>query len=109
MRVFVYGTLKSNYENNYLLKESTILKKDYRIDGIGMYNFIKFPFAILEPDSYIIGEIWEINKETESKLDILEGVNEGLYYKYYIEPDMYVYLTTKDVVKKLKPINNGIF
>ena len=116
MKLFVYGTLKSGFENHHFLENSTLLEKDVMLDGFSLYLFIKIPFAVKDSEEeFIIGEIWDINSDTEQKLDILEGVDSGVYVKYYTKyyfEDMLIYITPEkkvESIKKMKKIKNGIF
>lgn len=78
MLIFVYGTLKKGYHNNYLLKDAKFLgeaftNKSYTMSGKGI------PF--IHPDSKglpVKGEIYEIDKVRHlPRLDSLEGHPSG--------------------------------
>jgi len=77
MKVFVYGTLKKGYMNNYLLADATYIDDAVtKGNKWGMDNYIYYPAVF--PDTsrtagYIYGEIWEIDKSILSNLDRLEG------------------------------------
>lgn len=82
--VFVYGTLKRTYNNNYLLHSSTFLQEDTTKD-LFVLGQVGIPFAVpkelcppnLEFKS-IKGELYEVNEDTLVNLDILEQ-NDYLY------------------------------
>lgn len=81
MKVFAYGTLKSEHGNNRILsssrfvKEATIFRaKLYYSYGNGSFPVAKFT----EGNDTIVGEIWDISgpnmESTLQRLDMLEGV-----------------------------------
>lgn len=81
IRVFVYGTLKKNLYNNYLItqnKHSELLGR-CAIDGrFKMADFKHHPglqqfFDKSAPKTKVYGEVWRIDDETLLTLDILEG------------------------------------
>lgn len=87
LRVFVYGTLKSNEPNHHwltnhknghskFLSEGCTIKKYPLVIGT-RYNI---PFLLDRPDLgyYVKGEIYEIDEKMLSSLDILED-----YPQYY--------------------------
>lgn len=80
MKVFVYGTLKSGYGNNYILSEGAHRKiGDAVVEGFKLYQY-GFPVAKEDENSKAIGEVWDIgdNDATLARLDRLEG--EGYMY-----------------------------
>lgn len=78
MNVFVYGTLKSGYGNNALLRDSTFVSVG-TVAGYKLYDS-GFPVARPSDGDTIIGEIWDIgdNENTLRNLDRLES--EGRMY-----------------------------
>lgn len=74
MKVFVYGTLKKGYGNNYLLSSSTLLCEDI-VEGFEL-KYHGYPVAKANADAAIHGEVWDIGdcSRTLSNLDWLEGV-----------------------------------
>lgn len=78
MLIFVYGTLKQGYHNNYLLREAKFLgealtNKSYTMTGRGI------PFIHPDPKGLPVkGEIYEIDKGKHlPRLDALEGHPSG--------------------------------
>jgi gamma-glutamylcyclotransferase (GGCT)/AIG2-like uncharacterized protein YtfP len=78
--VFVYGTLKTNFCNNSILKDSGAKRagENVCIYGYHMYNTGSGYPAVCETagasTSPVVGEVWFVNKDTLDRLDILEGV-----------------------------------
>lgn len=69
MRVFVYGTLKRGFHNHGLLETSEYIGED-AIKG----TLIDFGLPGLIPGSGIVkGEVYDVNVETLTLLDRLEG------------------------------------
>ena len=86
MKIFVYGTLKRAFNNEFarflhsnasFFGEATVKGKLYLMDW--------YPGLILSGDGYdVYGEVFEIEhniKEVSEMLDDYEGVAEGLYKK----------------------------
>lgn len=70
-KVAVYGSLKEGFGNHRLLTTSEKVGEDW-VDGWTMYSLGGFP-AIVEGDGSIKVEIYEVDDETFSRLDRLEG------------------------------------
>ena len=73
-RLFVYGTLKSGYGNNRLLRTSRFAGEaisehpKFKMTGHGV------PFLSDKGDQYIRGELWEIDDpDVLDRIDQLEG------------------------------------
>ena len=78
MKVFVYGTLKKGFGNHYLLSNSKLLGDSYTKQAYDLYNLGYYP-AMTDNGNYIIkGELYEVDKDTLYRLDMLEG--EGYLY-----------------------------
>ena len=118
MLIFVYGTLKKGFRNNYLLSTSKYIGKGITKDKFGLYKSIcgNYPFAIESiKDTNIEGEIYEIASETEFQLDILEGFP-TLYLKKKIkilcengdESEATTYLKNEENYKDLINFNEKI-
>lgn len=80
-KVFVYGSLKQGFGLHYVLNGMRFLgvgktEPKFRLHSLGM-----FP-AMTEAakDGYpVLGEIYQVTKERLTYLDIVEGVEAGLY------------------------------
>ena len=77
-RVFVYGTLKSGFANNYLLKDCECFGG---AASVPTYKMIENGFPVILPDPRgkpLAGEIYIVDDETLARLDRLE--REGSSY-----------------------------
>lgn len=85
-RVFVYGTLKRGYENHHLLAHSVFIG---RASTASPYRMLDGEYPVLRDtgtDKFpIAGEIYEVDPQTLSALDELEGLAEGLYDRIEID------------------------
>lgn len=91
-KVFVYGTLLSGMGNNRLLKNSNLLGKAVTTNPhYLMINLGWFPGVIEDIDGIKInGEVYEVDDDTLTNLDHLEGYNSlnptsGLYNRKTID------------------------
>ena len=103
MKVFVYGTLKTNQSNNDFLENSKFIKKSITTPEYLLYDFGPYPCLVkTEEGKNIEGEIWEVDRQTLKALDRLEGVGYGLYERVRInlvnvEEKVWGYLYLNDV------------
>lgn len=88
MRIFVYGTLKAGKPRNfYITREGGRLIG--RATTAPKYRLVKQWFSdypsMIEGDSAVEGELWEITEKTLEALDSVEGVNSNLFKRASIE------------------------
>jgi gamma-glutamylaminecyclotransferase len=102
MKIFVYGTLKKGFNNNYLLKDAKFVEESSFCGK--MYYYGSFPYVNLNETGEVKGEIYEINDKILGKLDILEGYP-GFYNRTKVN-GCYIYHIDKI---GQKPINSGIW
>jgi len=78
MLVFVYGTLKEGYGNNYLLSSSEKVSSGV-MEGYKLYD-CGFPIAVKSDGDFISGEVYDIGDDAMvlNRLDRLES--EGSMY-----------------------------
>lgn len=79
--VFVYGTLKRGYGNHRLMRGSrfvceAVTGRKFQLQCNGGFPSL---FNSTESSGNIIGEVYEVDDETLSGLDTLEGVSFGMY------------------------------
>jgi len=78
MRVFVYGTLKRGFGNNYFLSNSEFISTGFTIEKFVMFN-VGFPIVTYptnKTDKFkgnITGELYEISDKDIIEIDDLEG------------------------------------
>ncbi len=79
--VFVYGTLKQGGSNHHYLAGQTLLGTARTVAGYTLYSLGGYPGLVAEPAAAegVAGEIWAVEAACLRRLDILEGVEEGLY------------------------------
>lgn len=75
MKFFVYGTLKKNYGNNRVLRDSDFLGNAKTIASDYLLTNCGFPYAIpFEGDKHILGEVYNVTDDNvKQNLDWLEG------------------------------------
>jgi gamma-glutamylcyclotransferase (GGCT)/AIG2-like uncharacterized protein YtfP len=87
--LFIYGTLKNDFENNYILKNMNA-KYICNVSTSGKYPLFQlnqnFPYLQNTPGigQIVKGELWEVEKIYIDDLDYFEGAP-TLYYRDKIE------------------------
>lgn len=76
--VFVYGTLKRNEGNNDLLKDSQFLGEYETDPRWGLVDLGAFP-GMVPANKAVKGEVFLVDDDVMEALDLLEGVDHGLY------------------------------
>ena len=74
IRVAVYGTLKQNQSNHWLLADQKRCG-EFQCDLITLYDLGPFPAAKLSNSDGARVEVYEVDDETFARLDELEGFN----------------------------------
>ena len=77
-KVFVYGTLMRGEANHSYLENAAFLGRA-AIEGYDMYDVGAYP-AIVDGNSIIVGELYQVPKEDMASIDMLEGQG-SLYIK----------------------------
>lgn len=73
VKMFVYGTLKSNHGNNYLMRNSTLIGSGVTQNQFALYQ-MGIPFVVKEQQvSQIHGELYEVPAVDVPSIDRLEG------------------------------------
>lgn len=105
--VFVYGSLKIGYVNNYVLADSKFISNGKTCDKFQMYPVIggAYPFLIKsEKVSNIIGEVFEVNSQMVlDNLDTLEG-----YPEYYLKEFIDIEIEDGSVIQALTYFKNEV-
>ena len=68
--VFVYGTLKKGFGNHHLLSDSTFIDDGYIKGHLDTIHGLP---ALTVGDSYVPGELYEVNEDKLKRVDRLEG------------------------------------
>lgn len=74
-KVFVYGSLKRNFPNHFLLCAAKFLGEAISIEKYALVDNGFYPYACKRgiKKAHILGEIYEVNENILKNLDILEG------------------------------------
>lgn len=80
-RLFVYGTLKRGGDNHHHLAYQQFLGEAHTPAGYTLYSLGRYPGMVREAadTAGVTGELWAVDAASLRQLDVLEGVNEGLY------------------------------
>lgn len=78
-RIFVYGTLRSEQPNHHLLTRATLVGQAKTTPEFSMISCGGFPAIAKGGNTAIVGEIYDVDSQTLTRLDRLEGVSSGHY------------------------------
>lgn len=80
-RVFVYGTLRRGESNHPYLHGQSYLGPAVTGPGYRLYHLDGYPGLAVEAAAPggICGEVWAVTGPILRRLDVLEGLREGLY------------------------------
>ena len=79
--VFVYGTLKRGCSNHPFLAGQNFLGEAQTSPGFRLFDLEGFPGMVphAEDREGVRGEVWAVDDDCLARLDVLEGIVEGLY------------------------------
>ncbi|MEO5960307.1 MAG: gamma-glutamylcyclotransferase family protein [Opitutaceae bacterium] len=79
--VFVYGTLKRGFSNHSRLAGQKYLGPARTVPGFRLFELDGFPALVAWPEDRagVVGEVWSVDRDQLLKLDVFEGVQEGMY------------------------------
>jgi len=79
--VFVYGTLKRGGCNHSYLAGQRFVGQTRSVSGFTLYALTGYPGLVCDPldEQGVRGELWEVDAAALGNLDVLEGLEEGLY------------------------------
>jgi len=85
--LFVYGTLKKGGSNHHFLAGQTFLGSAQTRPGYTLYSLGSYPGLVASPadTSGVSGELWSVDAPCLARLDVLEGLADGLYRRATIE------------------------
>ncbi|PYZ95116.1 gamma-glutamylcyclotransferase [Salipaludibacillus keqinensis] len=75
--VFVYGTLRKNESNHGLLKRAKLVSQQAKLKGSLFNTGQGYPALMLKGESYVYGEIYNVDDNILANLDVLEGYTPG--------------------------------
>jgi gamma-glutamylcyclotransferase (GGCT)/AIG2-like uncharacterized protein YtfP len=79
--LFVYGTLKRGGSNHAFLAGQRFLGAARTAPGFTLFSLGSYPGLVAAPDDSagVTGELWSVDDACLARLDVLEGLAEGLY------------------------------
>ena len=79
--LFVYGTLKRGGSNHHYLAGQQYLGAAHTVPGFNLYSLGTYPGLVTDPAATcgVAGELWSVDDACLARLDVLEGLAEGLY------------------------------
>ena len=72
-KVFVYGTLLAGEPNSRLLARSQRIGDARTGEGFALFDLGAFPGMVRVREGTVVGEVYEVDRETLAALDRLEG------------------------------------
>jgi gamma-glutamylaminecyclotransferase len=81
--IFVYGTLKRGGSNHLQLAGQSFVQPARTVAGYRLFNLGSYPAMVTHAGDLegVEGEVWSVDDACLRKLDIFEGVPEGLYQR----------------------------
>lgn len=73
MKVFVYGSLRTNGPLNRLLENDKLLGESKTKKEFSLYSLGPFPALVNAGDTAVVGEVYEVSQQTLDRLDMAEG------------------------------------
>lgn len=80
-RLFIYGTLKRGCSSHLILAGQKFLGEACTTPGYTLFSLGSYPGMVAQRDDRegVVGEIWSVDENALARLDVFEGVPEGLY------------------------------
>ena len=72
-KVFVYGTLLAGEPNSRLLARAQRIGDARTEEGFALFDLGAFPGMVRAREGIVVGELYEVDRETLAALDRLEG------------------------------------
>jgi len=108
-RLFVYGTLKSGESNHAFLAGQTLVGPARTGPGFTLFSLGDYPGLVTFPSDRagVAGELWSIDAACLARIDVLEGIGEGLYRRGPISlaapaaaPGVETYFYLRDLINR---------
>jgi gamma-glutamylaminecyclotransferase len=79
--IFVYGTLKRGGTNHRQISAQTFVATARTVPGYRLFDLGDYPGMVASSDdrSGVTGEVWSLDEAAVRRLDLFEGVDQGLY------------------------------
>lgn len=79
MNVFVYGTLKRGFRNDWAMRGCKQVTSKAELPSAWLYNVGPYPalkhdISNQTPSAFVVGEVYEVNNDQLQRLDAFEGV-----------------------------------
>lgn len=100
-KIFVYGTLVNR------VRLQSVLQKESVPEYIKarLLDYVKIGLNIVKaPNEFVDGMIIEVSPEDEIKLDRYEGIEQGLYKKIDITPEVEIFSGDEVVIEPVDAI-----
>lgn len=98
-RIFVYGTLKRGQCRHAALAGQRFLEEAATEPLYRLYDCGDYPALVESPAGVAVwGELWEVDEPCLARIDVIEGVAEGLYRRQTVQlqdrppAETYIYL-----------------
>jgi len=96
MKLLVYGTLKKGYYNHDTFLSTAKYLGERKVHGYTLYSLGSYPTAVKEKDSYINGELYEVDNNTMHSILWMERgagydieiVDDDIILFYYHKEDL---------------------
>jgi gamma-glutamylaminecyclotransferase len=110
--VFVYGTLKRGGGNHRHLAGQKFVGEARTTPGFRLFDLGEYPGMVAHADDRagVSGEIWAVDADCLARLDVLEGIAEGLYRRELVpllapfadrKVESYIYARTVEGLRDL--------
>lgn len=111
-KVFVYGSLKRGFGNHVLLEGCKYVGPAKTNPLFTMISYGAFPAVLIDGETAITGEVYEVDEHTLRSLDALEG-HPNWYKRVEVVTDLckaWMYCMQPDQARPRSPIvANGIW
>ncbi|ANC76178.1 hypothetical protein ABE65_004875 [Fictibacillus phosphorivorans] len=95
--VFVYGTLQKDGSNDHFLEHATYIEQRCYVEGQLYDTGWGYPALVLDKESWVIGELYEISTSELEQLDELEDFVENRADNLYDRISVTVHTTNSKV------------
>ena len=84
--LFVYGTLKRGCSNHAQLAGQRFVGEARTVPAYRLFDAGGYPGLVSSmPGDHVTGEVWEVDADALQRLDVFEGLAEGLYRRERVQ------------------------